>query len=382
MPAADRPRVLIAGGGFAAIEALLALRALADGLVSIQLISPSAEFVYRPMATAEPFDDTVPMRFDLPAIARAMDAGHTRDSVEAVAPAAHQVRLASHARIGYDFLLLALGARPHQAVAGATTFRDQRDIPAFRRVLLEMWTRQSRRLVFAVPSTGSWSLPMYELALQTAAESDLLGHVADIAIVTPEQAPLELFGESASALVAELLERRGIRFVGGHTPARFERGGVLRLRPAGELKADRVIAAPKLVGPHVAGIPSSWTGFVPVDRRGRVEGLEDVFAAGDMTTHPIKQGGLATQQADAVAHQIAGRAGAPVKELRLERELRARLIGGDRPLILRAALDDTGAPHHASWLRGQVADDPETKVASRYLAGFLREHPELAAATG
>ena len=48
-------RVLIAGGGVAGLEALLALRDLAGDRVELTLLSPGEEFVYRPMAVAEPF---------------------------------------------------------------------------------------------------------------------------------------------------------------------------------------------------------------------------------------------------------------------------------------------------------------------------------------
>ena len=41
---ADARRVLIAGGGLAAVEALLALRALAEERVAIELLSPSQLF--------------------------------------------------------------------------------------------------------------------------------------------------------------------------------------------------------------------------------------------------------------------------------------------------------------------------------------------------
>ena len=47
--------VVIAGGGVAGVEALLALSALAEGLVDVELVSPTDEFVYRPLLVAEPF---------------------------------------------------------------------------------------------------------------------------------------------------------------------------------------------------------------------------------------------------------------------------------------------------------------------------------------
>ncbi len=52
----DRMHVVIVGGGVASLETLLALRALAGGLVDVTLLSPTAEFVYRPVTVGEAFD--------------------------------------------------------------------------------------------------------------------------------------------------------------------------------------------------------------------------------------------------------------------------------------------------------------------------------------
>jgi sulfide:quinone oxidoreductase len=66
----ERPtRVLIAGGGVAALELLLALRALAEDRVEIDLPSAAREFDCRPLAVAEPFDVDKAHRFDLASIA-------------------------------------------------------------------------------------------------------------------------------------------------------------------------------------------------------------------------------------------------------------------------------------------------------------------------
>ena len=76
------------------------------------------------------------------------------------------------------------------------------------------------------------------------------------------------------------------------------------------LEVDRVVALPLLHGPQLAGAPAeSDYGFIPVDVHGRVKGLQNVYAAGDSTNFPIKQGGLATQQADAVASHLGLAAG-------------------------------------------------------------------------
>src|SRR5258707_3794179 len=48
-------RVLIAGGGLAALETLMALRGLAGDLVTLTLIAPEDEFVYGPLTAQRPF---------------------------------------------------------------------------------------------------------------------------------------------------------------------------------------------------------------------------------------------------------------------------------------------------------------------------------------
>ncbi len=78
------------------------------------------------------------------------------------------------------------------------------------------------------------------------------------------------------------------------------------------VQARRAVTIPVLEGRRIPGIPTDARGFVPVDEHGAVIGLPDVWAVGDATTFPLKQGGLAAQQADAAAAAIAAGAGASV----------------------------------------------------------------------
>ena len=56
--------------------------------------------------------------------------------------------------------------------------------------------------------------------------------------------------------------------------------------------------------------------------------MDGVFAAGDATTFPIKQGGLAAQQADAVAEMVACAAGADIRPQPFRPILRGTLLTG------------------------------------------------------
>jgi sulfide:quinone oxidoreductase len=376
----DQARVLIAGGGFAAVEAALALRALAGDRIELGLISPDPTFRYRPAATLEPFEKRIALRYDLRAIAEDLRADYHNSRLESVASRARRVQTASGARLEYDALILAVGARPVTAISGALTFRDERDLHLIRPAFQELEEGRLRAVAFAAPPGCSWPLPLYELALQCAARVHELGLKSEVLLVTPEPEPLAPFGPQASRLVRGLLDDSGVRFVGGVVPTTVRRNGVLVLEGGAAISADRVVSVPELRGRRITGVPARWRGFVPVDAFGRVEGLADVYAAGDMTTFPVKHGGLAAQQADRIAQAIAAGLGADVKQDRGARLLQTRLVGGSRPVFLRTELDWNGGVTSA------VLEQPDrrpsarvTKVFGRYLVPYLETLEPLGA---
>ena len=373
-------RVLIAGGGVAALEAMLALRDLAEERVELELLAPEPRFWYRPLAVAEPFGLGRAHHFELGTLAEKAGARFTLGALAEVDVEAKVARADAGLELEYDALLLALGARPTVAVPGAVTFRGPADTERIQDVLEALEAGTLQRLVFAVPGGLSWPLPAYELALLTAAFLDARGiEGVEISIVTPENAPLALFGPEAGAALHEIIAECRIAVRTESYPGSFETG-VLRLVPEGEVQADVVVALPKLVGPAVVGIPQDGSGFVPTDEKGRVPGAEDVYAAGDATTFPIKQGGLATQQADAAATTIAAAAGAPVEPSPFRAILRGLLLTGAVPHFLRADL--------SKWREGGLRMDtdplwwPPAKISGRYLGPFLAEHAGFADLSG
>ena len=377
-PPDSRARILICGAGFAAVEAALALRAISGDRVVLSMLSPDPVFHYRPAATSEPFDFAPSRRYDLRAIARDVDASYHESRLEAVASRKHFVRTKAGARLEYDALILATGARAVVGVPGAMTFRDQRDIRLVRRLLAEVETEAVHSIAFALPAGTTWPLPLYELALLSARNARERGLAVECTVVTPEREPLELFGPDASGVVRGLLDERGVRFVGGSVAAGVRRDGSLELADGDLIQADRVLALPELRGRRFTGVPAARSGFVPVDASGRVEALDDVYAAGDMTTFPIKQGGLAAQQADVVAHTIAAGLGIPIKQVRTPQVLRARVVGGDPPVFLRTEFDWSGRPTGTAIVRADDEDQAKTaKVVGRYLVPYLETREPL-----
>ena len=123
------------------------------------------------------------------------------------------------------------------------------------------------------------------------------------------------------------------------------------------------------MGPRLRGIPSGRDGFIHTDAHGRVPDLDNVFAAGDATTFPVKQGGLAAQQADAVAEAIAASAGEDIDPQPFRPILRGVLLTGGPARYLRA--DISGIAGDDSILSEEALWWPPNKLSGRYLAPYL-----------
>jgi sulfide:quinone oxidoreductase len=187
-------------------------------------------------------------------------------------------------------------------------------------------------------------------------------------LVTHESRPLELFGTEASEAVRALLDERGIELVTDRVPLEA-RDGQLLTAPGSPVDAQCVVSLPRIEGPSVAGLPHDGNGFIPVDSHARVESLDGVFAAGDATTCPLKQGGIATQQADAASEAIAAELGAELEPQPFRPVLRGLLLTGAAPRYLRAEIaggrgDEWSVSESALWW-------PPGKIAGRYLAPYL-----------
>lgn len=361
-------RVLIFGGGVAGLETTLALRALGDGLFDVEIVAPEHHFFYRPLAVAVPFDVGRVYRWELADLARSASATFTPGALDRIDTDGQVAHLGDGRRLEYDVAVLAPGARPEAAVPGAFTFRGPADTESFRMLLDDVKAHGARRLVFVVPSGIVWPLPLYELALMTALELEEERSDVEIALVTAEPAPLALFGERATVALAAALRDRRIRL---HAPsyAREVTSEGLVCSPAGMIAADRVVALPRLRGPLVDGLPTDRNGFVPTDEHGRVRGASNLYAAGDVTDFPIKQGGLAAQQADAVAEAIAADVGAIEDASPFRPVLQALVLTGGRPIFLRVELG--GGRGETSTASEEPLWWPPGKIVGRHLAPFL-----------
>ncbi len=358
----------------AALEALIALHELAGDRLRVTLLAPERDFVYRPMSVAEPFCLGHAEHHSLVTIAADFGATLVRDSLGAVDPSARTVITGSGDTLPYDSLLIAIGARQETAYRHAITFGAEGAPEALSGLLADLEDGYVKHVAFAVPSTVAWSLPLYELAVMTARDvwgAGISG--AEFVFVTPEAQPLEAFGTEASEMLAALLASERIEFIGS-TVADVGDGYIV----AGDRRIDvnRTIALPIPAGPAIAGLPADPDGFIPVDEHGRVQGVDDAYAAGDATTFPIKQGGLAAQQAVAAAETIVARHGVDLDPQPFRPVLRGMLMTGGQRRWLRAPAGATPG-HSEAALRALWW--PPTKIASKHLAPYLmgREEADL-----
>jgi sulfide:quinone oxidoreductase len=369
--------VVIAGGGVAGLEGALALRDLAGERVSITLLAPYAEFVYRPMAVREPFAYGPAKRYPMEQIARDIGVELRADTFSWLNAAAQTAHLDGGEEIPYDALLLALGARIHTRYTHAHTVDDHHLDDILHGLIQDVETGYVKRLAFVVPPRMGWLLPIYELALMTASRAYEMGEKLSVTIVTPEDAPLSLFGLGASRAVGELLREAGIQTITS-AYAEVPHWNTVVVNPGGrQLEVDRVVALPELYGPAVRGLPAAEHGFIPVDLHARVRGVERVYAAGDATDCAVKHGGVAAQEADVAAEAIAALAGAPVEPQRFQPVIHGMLLTGGRPRYLSARI--TGGHGFSSEISDTPTWSPPSKIVARYLAPYLERLEERCA---
>jgi sulfide:quinone oxidoreductase len=363
--------LVIAGGGVAALEAALAVRDLAPGRVRTTLLAPQDELVYRPLTVQEPFAYASARRYGLAKIAHDLDAELVRDSLSRVEPDRHVVHTESGVALSYDALLVAVGSKVHERFRHATTIDDRRMDDLLHGLIQDVEAGYTTSVAFVAPSRLAWPLPIYELALMTAARAREVGVAPRIAVVTPESTPLAIFGLGAGYGMADLLGEAGIEVI---TDAHVDvpSSGEVVIHPgARRLEFGRVVALPELIGPSVRGLPIAEHGFIPVTPYGEVRGVPDVYAAGDATDFAVKHGGIAAQQADVAATSIAAAAGAPVERKPFSPAIRGVLLTGAAPRYLSAHV--VGGHGFASRLSDHPTWWPPTKIAARYLAPYLEE---------
>ena len=365
-------RLVIAGAGVAALELVLALRALhvAERL-DITMIAPDPDLVVRPDALLRALDGAAARRYTVGPIAYALEVDLIEDRVVAVQNASRTVELAGGAVLPYDELVIATGARSLPTLDDESTVTPGATDP-ITAVVSGLAARALEHVaVLAGPFSG-WTLPAYELAIGLARRA---AGRATVTLATHERAPLELFTGDGGTAVAALLTDAGVVMELACRGYRRTPTGVLAYPGGRAIHAGRVLALPALVGPGLEGVPVDERGFICAGPEFGIPGLPGAHVIGDAACYPVKHGGLAAQQAHCVAAGIARRAGV------------ADVPDAPYRGILRATLHVEGHPSEGLFLIGRLRNGTmqrsevaarrppwaTQKLAAPYLGPFL-EH--------
>jgi NADH dehydrogenase FAD-containing subunit len=319
---AARQHITILGAGFAGLEAAFLLRMRMRDEADLTLVSPRAEFTFRPNAIYVPFGaDPAALSFDLDRAFRRRAIDFIAGSVTAVDPQAHEVALSNGRTLPYDKLVIATGAdmRPGEipglAEHAATIWTPASMLGVrerFERVAAGAKDGRRTRVLFLVPPNNKCAGPLYEIVLmfETWLRREGARPHVDIAWSTYEASYIQAFGPRLHDVVSSEFSKRGIdgrtqEIVTEIAPgeARYADGGVRGF--------DELIAFPPYVSAvRYEGLPSDERGFLQTEpETRRVAGRPDVYAPGDAGDFPVKQAFLAFLQADTVAEHIAASAG-------------------------------------------------------------------------
>ena len=315
MPA--KPRVLVIGGGFAALETAFLLRMRHHDDVDIRLVSDRDQFLFRPNSIYVPFGaDPDDLLVDLNKPLRRRQIEFERGRVTEVDPDRRLVTLDDGERFGYDKLVIATGADtnasevPGLAEHGATIWTTDSMLEVRRRfeqVRDRARAGERQSVLFLVPPNNKCSGPLYEIVfmLETWLRRNDARDLVDITWSTYEHGFIQAFGPRLNDLVTEEFADRGID--GNLEEVATEvTADEVRYGDGSSRRFDHLIAFPPYVSAvRYPGLDSDDRGFVTTDLGTRLAaGCDDVYVPGDAGDFPITQAFLAFLQADAVANHI------------------------------------------------------------------------------
>ena len=305
MSDAQRPHVVIVGGGFAG---LWAARALARAPVRITLLDRGNHHLFQPLlyqvATAglSAPDIAAPLRHILRGQANATV---LMEEVAALDPLARQVRLTDGRTIAFDYALLATGAT--HAYFGNDSWAEHApglksldDALGIRRRILSAFERaeasedpaeRAAALTFAIVGGGPTGVELAgtlaEIARHTLRQEFRHIDPAQARVLLLEAGPrvLASFDADLSEKARRQLERLGVEVLTGTPVASISADGV-------QLGERHIAARTVLWAAGVAASPLARSLGVPLDRAGRVAvqgdlsvpGHPHVFVAGDLAS--------------------------------------------------------------------------------------------------
>jgi sulfide:quinone oxidoreductase len=318
--------IIIAGAGFAALSAILALRKYGYQ-DAITLIAPQPLLFYYPSLIWVPAGLRTEAALSVPLtkfFAR-MQVDYQQAQVTGLEPAASVVHT-DQGNFNYSSLIIASGARFLKKLPGIehcfTPCEGYAPTQAYSQRLHQM---QGGTLAFGFASNPHEPAamrggPIFEFlfGIDSLLRQQKRRDQFKLVFFSPAARPGQRLGDKAVDRLLGEMQKRNIDTFLGHKLVRMEADKIIT--EGGELHSDLTLFMPGLTGPAWASnsqLPLSPGGFFQADEYCRVVGTDSIFVAGDSGSFPgpdwmPKQAHMADLQAEAAVHNLlAQRQGQP-----------------------------------------------------------------------
>jgi sulfide:quinone oxidoreductase len=361
--------VLILGGGTGGLVAANRLRRMLAKEHRVVLVDRSPVYTFEPSLTWVMMGQRDPRRIsrDLGTLSRKGIEFITGEIVH-IDAGAKKVHLENR-ELDYDYLVIALGAEySAEAVPGLNRAWTFYHADGAEGLALELPKLESGRIAIVVPALP-YKCPaaVYEGALlidDWLRRRKLRGDI-QIDLFTPETRPMMSTGEHIGLRVIAMLQERDIGFHPGVKLKSVDhQKHEMDFADGATEQFEMLIAVPIHVAPHVLETSGLLNGapWLEVDRETLATSFEDVYAIGDATMIPLREG-LALPKTGVFAH---GEAEVVARNL-------AAQIQGSEPLWAfggqGACFLETGGGK-GSYISGRFFAEPQPQVEMRHPSRF------------
>ena len=309
-------RILILGGGFAAISAAETLASAVESEHEIILVSKSADFTFFPAIVPMVFGDFRPeeIRYDLRPKLAARNIQFIQGDVRAINTQGRTVKVIGDrfdCTIGYDYLVVAVGRRladgaipglfdhAHHLLGVDAALRFKEAIEAF----------ESGSIVVGLCPEASLPVPVCESALALAErfETEIKRGDVSLTLVVPTTIEKAFAGAALFRDVEDEFDRKGVRLVSDFAVTEVDERRITSALGAA-IDYDLLMLMPPFGGQlslRNLGPVTDVSGFARVDNFMRVTDLPGVYAAGEIVSIPgPKFGYMAIRQGKVAAANI------------------------------------------------------------------------------
>lgn len=365
----QEPRIVVAGGGFAGLEAIFYLKKRLGSRAQLTLVSDVEVFQFKPNTIYIPFGRD-PERYRIPIREGVGKRGidFRVERVEAVDPIERMLQT-DQSSIPFDYLFLATGATmrpgeiPGLAEHAATIWTPEEMMKlrhGIERIVAAAREGKRQEVLFLVPPNNKCSGPLYELVFMTDTwlRRQEVRQWVLLTYATYEKGYIQAFGPRLNETVEREFLERGIAGHREHPVLAIE-PGTARFTEGRSLPFDLLVSFPPYVSAvRYEALPHDERGFLRTDPKSRqVEGHLDIYAVGDTGDFPVKQAFLALLQADAAAEHLSERILGEEPQAAFDPVSMCIMEQFDRATFAQVPLRTTGDPTLPVVVREEAIED-------------------------